>query len=109
MRQRAEFRLLPAAMLATPWAHCLADAERDPTDEPEPGGKHGQDQMQRVVDPRGDEDLLMPAPGAVSAYFVFSHLAGRPAASKQRLPQRLGKCFTTEANDQGESGWQTGI
>jgi hypothetical protein len=67
-------------MLATPGAHDLADTERDPTDNPQAGGENAEHQMQGVVDLGGNKNLLMPAPGAVGAYFFFSHPAGKASS-----------------------------
>jgi len=89
VRLRAEFRLVPAAMLATPGAHYFAHAEGYPTDQPEAQGQDREHKMQRVIDLRLDEDLLVPAPWAVTAYFFLFHLAGSQRHELQRLPRKI--------------------
>jgi hypothetical protein len=78
-------------MLATPRAHDPSDANGHPTDQPQTRGEESEREMQRVVDPCSDEDLLMPASRAVSACFVFSH----PAITPKRHPNRACR----------ETGW----
>jgi len=68
---------VPAAVLATPGAQDLANAKGGPTHEPEPGGEEREDQVEGMIEPGLYKGLLMPAPGAVRAYFVFFHPEGQ--------------------------------
>jgi hypothetical protein len=69
-------------MLATPRAHVFSDAERQPTDAPEPSGEQGQDKVQGMIDLGPDEDLLMLTPRAVGAYFILFHLSANRRQSQ---------------------------
>jgi hypothetical protein len=54
-------------MLASPGPQDLPDAKRDPTDQPKAGRDYGKKQVKGMVQLRPDEELLMPAPGAMGA------------------------------------------
>jgi hypothetical protein len=73
-------------MLATVWANVFADADGEPTDDPEPGGTEGEKEMENVMGLRLHEKLLMPAPWAVSPYFIFSHSGGGNAGTDLNSP-----------------------
>ena len=75
----AELGLVPAAMLATPRAHDLANAKGHPAHQPEAAGQKDQHHVEAVVDICPDEYLLVSAPGAVGAYFILCHSSrGKP-------------------------------
>jgi hypothetical protein len=99
----AEFWLVPAAVLAAPGAHVFADAEGDPTDGPKAKREEGQRKVQQMVDLCVYEDLLVPAPRAMSAYFILFHLAGpRSSIDRQHMPQENRyKDFTNALNING--------
>jgi hypothetical protein len=78
---RAEFGFVPGAVLAAPRTEEFSYAKGEPTDAPKASGEEGQGEVEAMVQFCPDEELLMPAPCAMTAYFVFSHLAGNPPAS----------------------------
>jgi hypothetical protein len=84
----AEFRRMPAAMLATPWTHVPSNAKGRPTDRPETGRDQRQDKVQGMIYLCPDEDLLVLTPWTMCTYFVFSHLWGRPATSNLGEPSK---------------------
>jgi hypothetical protein len=92
-----KFGLVPPAMFTTPRAQHFSDANGDPTDQPQSGRHDREGEMQRVVDPRSDEDLLMPASRAVSACFFFSHPAIPPKGVQIVLTSKLNGPFHKRA------------
>ena len=99
----AEFRRMPAAMLATPWAHVPSNAKGRPTDRPETGRDQGQDKVQGMIYLCPDKYLLVLAPRTMGAYFVFSHLWGRPATSNLwGAVLAVDNYFTTPADIKGK-------
>jgi len=95
----AEFGLVPAAVLATPGAHDLSNAKRNPTHQPQTAGENRQQQMQAVVDFCSNEKLLVPAPGTVSAYLILSHLGKKHAVAYfSRLLAAAMNHFTNHFN-----------
>ena len=77
-------------MLTTPWAHDFTNAEGHPAHEPQAKRENGQGQVQGMVDLRPQEELLMPATGAVSPYFVFPHVMGVDERQERlQIPRQL--------------------
>jgi hypothetical protein len=91
-------------MLAAPWAHELANAQGRPAHKPQPARHQRQDEVQRVIDGGLDENLLMPAPWAVCAYFFLFHLAWGTMGGKfaVSLPPRFPSISQEKSKVQGE-------
>jgi len=85
-----ELRFVPAAMFATPGAHDLADAKRYPAYQPQPTRRDHQRHMQRMINGRCDEDLLVPTPRAMCAYSILFHSGGTPGSGMQEPVATLG-------------------